>query len=161
MKEIVLTQGKIALVDDEDYEFINKFKVITGTQKSDVFEINRMPNGETKISIHRKDLGILNRTFTKKETKEMWIYGLDGKDAFIVDGDGDDLIKIKIIGGKKNDAIVVIGVAEYPTIAWVDVFGWSKNEMFNVALRDEIIAMKKLDMTLIDIIDRNVSEHFV
>lgn len=70
-------------------------------------------------------------------------------------------LESKWIGGKKNDAIVVIGVADYPNIAWVDVFGWSKNEMFNVALRDDIIAMKKLDMTLIDIIDRNVSEHFV
>jgi tungstate transport system ATP-binding protein len=35
----------------------------------------------------RKDLGNLNRTFTKEVTKEIWIYGLDGKDNFVVKSD--------------------------------------------------------------------------
>ena len=85
------------------YEYLNKFKIIVGTQKSDEFTITRLPNGETKIKIDRKDLGILNRTFTHYITKELWIYGLDGEDTFVVEGEGKDLIKIRIVGGKKND----------------------------------------------------------
>ncbi len=85
------------------YTYLNKFEVIVGTQKGDKFKITRHPEGKTTIDIHRKDLGIFNRTFTHDITKEIWIYGLDGKDTFIVDGKGDDLITIKIIGGKKND----------------------------------------------------------
>lgn len=85
------------------YEYINKHEVITGTQKADTFEITRHPDGKTTIDIHRKDLGVFKRTFVKDETKEIWIYGLDGKDTFNVTGEGDNLIRIKIMGGKKND----------------------------------------------------------
>ena len=74
-----------------------------GTQKADTFEVTRHPDGKTTIDIHRKDIGVFNRTFTKDETKEIWIYGLDGKDTFNVTGKGNDLITIKIMGGKKND----------------------------------------------------------
>ncbi len=84
-------------------DYLNKFEVITGTQKADKFHITRHSNGKTTIKIDRKDLGLLNRTFSRDITKEIWVYGLDGKDTFLVDGSGDDLIKIRIVGGKKND----------------------------------------------------------
>lgn len=96
-------RGNIVTIARTYYQYLNKFEVLTGTQKDDLFEITRLPDGKTKIKIHRKDLGILNRTFTKNETKEIWIYGLDGNDTFNVNGEGDNLISIKIIGGKKND----------------------------------------------------------
>ena len=85
------------------YTYLNKFEVIAGTQKADDFVITRLPDGKTNIKIDRKDLGLLDRTFSKDITKEIWIYGLDGKDSFIVDGKGDQPIKIRIVGGKKND----------------------------------------------------------
>lgn len=84
-------------------KYLNTFEVITGTQKSDDFKITRLPDGKTNIKIDRKDLGILDRTFSNDITKEIWVYGLDGKDSFLVEGDGDHPIKIRIIGGKKND----------------------------------------------------------
>ncbi|MFT6416574.1 MAG: hypothetical protein ACJARZ_001924 [Dokdonia sp.] len=96
-------RGNIVAIARTYYDYINKHEVITGTQKSDIFEITRHPEGRTTIDIHRKDIGVFNRTFTKDETKEIWIYGLDGKDTFNVTGKGDDLITIKIMGGKKND----------------------------------------------------------
>jgi len=96
-------RGNIVDIARTYYEYVNKHEVITGTQKGDTFEITRHPDGKTTIDIHRKDIGVFNRTFTKDETKEIWIYGLDGKDTFNVTGKGDDLITIKIMGGKKND----------------------------------------------------------
>jgi len=96
-------RGNIVDIARTYYEYVNKHEVITGTQKSDTFEIIRHPDGKTTIDIHRKDLEVFTRTFSKEETKEIWIYGLDGKDIFNVTGEGDDLIKIKIMGGKKND----------------------------------------------------------
>ena len=85
------------------YTYLNKFEVITGTQKDDEFKITRLPSGKTNIEVRRKDAGMLNRTFSKDITKEIWIYGLDGKDTFVVEGEGANLIPIKVIGGKKND----------------------------------------------------------
>ena len=96
-------RSNIVTIARKYYEFINKHEVITGTQKGDTFEITRLPDGKTTIDIHRKDIGIFNRTFSSDETKEIWIYGLDGKDTFKVTGKGDHLIKIKVMGGKKND----------------------------------------------------------
>jgi hypothetical protein len=48
-------------------------------------------------------------------------------------------------GAKKNDAVIAIGVTNYPEISWVRVHSWSKNEMFNVEMRDEIWDLKTLD----------------
>lgn len=96
-------RGNIVDIARTYYEYVNKHEVITGTQKGDAFEITRHPDGKTTIDIHRKDIGVFNRTFNREETKEIWIYGLDGKDTFNVTGEGDNLITIKIMGGKKND----------------------------------------------------------
>lgn len=97
-------RGNLVKIANDYYQYLSKFEVVTGTQKADDFRITRLPNGKTTIKINRKDLGILDRTFSHVFTKEIWIYGLDGKDSFTVDGDGDHLITLKIIGGKKNDS---------------------------------------------------------
>ena len=96
-------RGNIVKIARTYYEYVNKHEVITGTQKDDIFEITRLPDGKTTILVNRKDVGIFTRTFTKDETKEIWIYGLDGNDTFNVNGKGNDLITIKVMGGKKND----------------------------------------------------------
>ena len=96
-------RGNIVDIARRYYEFANKHEVITGTQKDDIFNVTRLPNGDTKIEAQRKDLEIFERTFNKDETKEIWIYGLDGNDTFNVTGNGNNLITIKVIGGKKND----------------------------------------------------------
>ncbi len=87
----------------EYYLYINKFEVIAGTQKEDKFNITRLPGGKTSVDIHRKDLGIFNRTFSHDVTKEIWLYGLNGKDSFLVEGKGDHPIMVRIMGGRKND----------------------------------------------------------
>ncbi|EDM42925.1 outer membrane protein [unidentified eubacterium SCB49] len=96
-------RGNIVSIAKNYYDYVNRHEVITGTQKDDLFTVTRHPDGKTTIEIQRKDLGIFERTFTRDETKEIWIYGLDGNDTFNVIGEGDQLITIKIMGGKKND----------------------------------------------------------
>lgn len=85
------------------YDYVSRFEIIIGTQKSDVFTVTRQENGKTTVEIQRKDLELLNRTFYEDTTKEIWIYGLDGEDTFIVAGAGKKPIDIKIVGGRKND----------------------------------------------------------
>ncbi len=125
------------------YEYLNKFEVIVGTQKSDKFTITRLPNGETSIKVDRKKLGLLNRTFTQDITKEIWIYGLDGKDTFVVDGEGDNLIKIRIVGGKKNDIY--------------DFKNTKKVKLYDYKSKENTIVNKKSKKWLVD--DYNINNY--
>lgn len=62
MKQIVLTQGQVTLVDDADYEYLNQFKWHVHKQRSGNFYAARKPplkNKErTRIYMHREILGL-------------------------------------------------------------------------------------------------------
>lgn len=94
---------------DEYYKVVSKYAVITGTDKDDWFDIERMPGGKTKVTAYRikddkkADL-IHERVYDRKETKELWIYGLDDDDYFKVTGSGDRMMKIRLVGGMNNDS---------------------------------------------------------
>lgn len=54
MKEIQLTQGKVALVDDEDYEYLNRFKWHARKAKKTWYaDLSRLNDDGNKISMHR------------------------------------------------------------------------------------------------------------
>lgn len=96
-------------IADRYFKYLNKYLIIKGTNKDDWFDIERLPNGKTTISVYRikkgkkKDL-FHQRTYNKKDTKEIWIYGLDDDDMFHVFGNtSDNEIKIRLIGGQNND----------------------------------------------------------
>ncbi|WP_422090244.1 metallophosphoesterase [Tenacibaculum ovolyticum] len=100
-------------ISDTYFKHINKFQVIKGTNKDDWFEINRLPNGQTKVVAYRIKKGkkatiFHNRTYNHIKTKEIWVYGLDDDDMFVVKGNGDNLIKLRIVGGQNNDSYNVI-----------------------------------------------------
>ncbi|QTE24072.1 metallophosphoesterase [Polaribacter cellanae] len=96
-------------ISDKYFKHLNKFQVITGTNKDDWFEIERFPNGDTKVAVYRIKDGekadiVHQRTYKQKVTKEIWIYGLDDDDVFVLNGkNGNKTIKLKIIGGLNND----------------------------------------------------------
>ncbi|QTD36737.1 metallophosphoesterase [Polaribacter batillariae] len=96
-------------ISDKYFKYLNKFQVITGTNKDDWFEIKRFSNGDTKIAVYRIKDGkkadvVHQRTYKQKITKEIWIYGLDDDDVFVLNGkNGNKTIKLKIIGGLNND----------------------------------------------------------
>ena len=96
-------RGNLVEIARRYYEYLNRFAIITGTQKDDDFMITRHEDGNTTIKVQRKDVEILDRSFDHKATKEIWIYGLNGNDSFTVEGKGKQYIKIKIMGGEKYD----------------------------------------------------------
>ncbi|RAR46482.1 calcineurin-like phosphoesterase family protein [Flavobacterium lacus] len=85
--------------------------ILTGTDKKDKFLIERLAEGNTKVSWFRlkKDGEELqfSKTYTKKQTKEIWIYGLDDDDQFEVKGKAKNNIIIRLIGGQNHDNYVV------------------------------------------------------
>ncbi|WP_282136454.1 metallophosphoesterase [Seonamhaeicola maritimus] len=99
-------------IADAYYQALNKFAVVTGTDKDDLFEFERMPNGNTKLTGSRIKNGkkgevFFEKIYSKNETKEIWVYGLDDEDQFKVFGDGDDLIRVRLIGGQNNDTYTI------------------------------------------------------
>lgn len=47
-------------------------------------------------------------------------------------------LEAKWLGGKMNDVVVVLGVPEYPKLAWARVFSWSDEQLFKVELRNAL-----------------------
>lgn len=72
-------------------------------------------------------------------------------------------IRNKWLGGKKNDVLIIIGTKTWPTVDWVQVFSWSKNEMVNIKIRDDIMGVGTLaDANVIgQIVATDVSANFV
>ncbi|HBI00164.1 MAG TPA: metallophosphoesterase [Flavobacterium sp.] len=93
------------------YALLQKRIILTGTDKKDKFLIERLSHGNTKVSWFRlKKEGEefqFSRTYNKKQTKEIWIYGLDDDDQFEVKGKEKNNITIRLIGGQNHDNYAV------------------------------------------------------
>jgi hypothetical protein len=60
MKEIILTQNKVALVDDEDFERVNQWKWHAFRSRGDLFyaaRMERVAGKQRRITLHRLLLG--------------------------------------------------------------------------------------------------------
>ena len=89
-----------------------KTVLLTGTDKKEKFVITRLPHGKTEVKIFsiKKDGSITqlhNKTYSKKETKELWIYGLDDDDIFEVYGKPHNAITVRMLGGQNHDTYIV------------------------------------------------------
>ncbi len=107
-RKLKARRGNLQKISDRYYEVINTYAVVKGTNKDDWFDIERMSNGQTKVTAYRikgseKKDKFHERIYNRNETKEIWIYALDDDDIFHVTGDGDREIKVRLIGGQNND----------------------------------------------------------
>lgn len=107
IQDLKIRRDKLEDWAKERYLQLQKLVVLTGTDKDDRFEINRLEKGQTEIKIYRikkeSDVLIFERTYSYDLTKEIWIYGLDNNDVFEVKGQSDKYIKLKLIGGQNRD----------------------------------------------------------
>ncbi|WP_127470538.1 hypothetical protein [Thiomicrorhabdus aquaedulcis] len=73
-----------------------------------------------------------------------------------------DSLRSKWLNGKKNDVVVLIGVGENYEVKWSHVFGWSKNELTNLSISEDIIKLKKVDdaLNLSSVILSNIEKYF-
>lgn len=116
-KKLIGRRANLQKISDAYFSHINKYAVIKGTNKDDWFDIERLPNGETKITAYRIKKGkkadvFHQQVYAHTTTKEIWIYGLDDDDRFEVFGDGDKLIKLRLIGGQNKDVYNIINGAK-------------------------------------------------
>ncbi len=94
------------------YELMAKEVDVVGTEKKDVFEVERKNDRETLVKVFRlKDKErarelIYERTFYTAETKEIRLIGLGGKDRFFITGTVKKGILIRAIGGLDEDQFI-------------------------------------------------------
>ena len=128
-KTLLARKSNLMQTAEEYYELLNKYAVVTGTDKDDYFTITQLPDGNTMVVGNRIKNGkkgevFFNKTFDQKITKEVWIYGLDDDDQFEVRGKKGN-IKLRLVGGQNNDVYDVIdsrGVYVYDHISKKNTF---------------------------------------
>ena len=95
----------------EYYENLSRYVDVIGSDKHELFEVERLPNGHTRIQVHKTEKDgevedkLYDRTFDPELTKEIRLYGLDGIDKFFISGKAPSAIKIRIIGGEEEDIL--------------------------------------------------------
>lgn len=94
------------------YKELSRYVALVGSQKRELFEINRMNSKETQINIYKitkdnevKDKPYYSRKFKKKETNEIRLYGLEGVDIFKVTGNSKQGVKLRIVDPEKTDSL--------------------------------------------------------
>ncbi len=107
-KHLMNRKDNLVSIAERYYEVFMEFQMLTGTDKDDHFLIERIDEEHTRIRAFRIKDGekgdlLFDRTFSNRETKEIWLYGLDDKDIFEVSGKARKPILIRIIGGQEND----------------------------------------------------------
>lgn len=92
-------------------KLLDKKTLVVGTMQNDVFVINRLSGGRTSVVVYNgkktPENIVFEKTFTKKQTKEIWLFGLEGKDEFSMEGKEFNNIKIRLIGGLNQDSYVI------------------------------------------------------
>lgn len=97
------------------YDFITEEVEVTGTDEEDIFDITQLENGDLHLVVYRdsKKNGKVkkyNRRISVKETQEVRVYGLAGKDKFNIKITGNSPISLRVIGGIGDDVLDVVNV---------------------------------------------------
>lgn len=97
------------------YEFMATKEDVVGTEKRDLFVIERLAGGHLKVQVYDtnkegdKEEIFYDRTFLQGETNQIIVYGMDGNDFFELKGDHDSNIKVRLIGGLGKDEFTDTG----------------------------------------------------
>ena len=99
---------------DEYYLLLARRVDVVGSNKGEVFQVNRLPDGQVRVQMFdragdtdaAKGPALFDRTFKPAETEEVCLYGLGGKDVFTVTGEGGKhSVLVRVIGGDGKDKI--------------------------------------------------------
>ncbi|MEM9934137.1 MAG: BamA/TamA family outer membrane protein [Bacteroidota bacterium] len=104
-------RAKLTDFAKEYYSYLAKEVDVWGTDKRERFIVERLNDQQTKVTVYavnkkgEEKAKMYERVFKKDETKEIRLYGFQGKDEFILTGNTQKGIKVRIIGGQGNDKV--------------------------------------------------------
>jgi len=98
---------------DTYYKFLARKVDVLGSEKNDLFEIRRLDDQKTIVKVYEIEedtedilFKYYERIFYTDETDEIRLYGFEDEDVFVIDGEVNRGIKIRIIGGEEEDKII-------------------------------------------------------
>ncbi|WP_157544053.1 BamA/TamA family outer membrane protein [Mucilaginibacter paludis] len=95
------------------YRILSKTVEIPESDKREYFDLTNQPDGKLLVRINKlkkdgsQEQVIYNRTFDPNVTKEIRLYGMDGKDVFAVHGENSSPVKVRMIGGDGHDTFLI------------------------------------------------------
>ena len=85
---------------------------VRGTQKNEKFTVERLPNGNTHLTVQKiskkgkLEQTVYDRTLEYGITDELRLYGISGQDVYDLKGDAKKGIKIRLVAGTGRDSII-------------------------------------------------------
>lgn len=91
------------------FRLLQRTPVLTGTNQNDRFVVNRFSPDSMRVSIYNRESGeeVFNQIYHNKETKEIWLYGLEGNDHYEVKGVNDNHLPVYLISGKGDNTYTI------------------------------------------------------
>ncbi|AZQ44279.1 metallophosphoesterase [Nonlabens ponticola] len=110
-EDLLARKSNLENIVNRYYDNFILFQTLKGTDKDDIFFIERLDK-ETTVKAYRNKDGeaadvLFERSFKDNKTEEIWIYGLDDDDEFTISGSGNSKIQIVIVGGKGDDKYTI------------------------------------------------------
>jgi len=100
----------LSAIAQQYYKMVSKNKIVYATHKADKIQITRKKNS-TEIRVYdienNTETPVKTVEFSNKDTKQIWIYALNGNDYFTATGSNSNCIPIALIGGKGGDKYVL------------------------------------------------------
>jgi len=109
IRNLQARRDQLPSVASEYYDLLAETVDIVGSDKHERFEVSRLNADETRVVVRKtKKEGdivreLYHRVFRHDETSELRLYGLGGNDQFIVEGEADDGVLVRMIGGDGAD----------------------------------------------------------
>jgi len=135
------------------YLRLARYVNVVGTDENERFLVKRMDDERTLVEVRVKrkkaeDELVFNRIFLRSETKEIRLYGIGGKDDFVVEGDVLKAIKVRIIEGaakaELTDSAQVKACGKH-TVAYGTSGGKKEDEKWKLGSDARLVPSKRLD----------------
>lgn len=112
--DIIISKLKTRRTDLVDYamafyDYINREVEIHGTDDQNYFSIELLSDASLSVKVYHKEVEnekiVYQRIFDVNDTRELRLFGLEKDDDFVLTGNFNPKIKIRIIGGSGDDKI--------------------------------------------------------
>ncbi|MBJ6118773.1 hypothetical protein JAO76_11250 [Pontibacter sp. BT310] len=109
IEKLKVRRDNVKEIAKDYYSILAKDALIVGSDKHERFIVKVLNKNEVQVQVYKTNKDeevkrlLFERTFNARQTKNIILYGLDGKDHFVLEGDADPEITISIWGGEGED----------------------------------------------------------